>query len=206
MRAGPRSNFSMLPSLVRFRMILLLDDGATFDAVSADPEVAEAYRSRGLALTRSSVSRIKGCKEYKEVVEKRRKQQLGIRADQLTTALLRDSHALETVSDRVKVELMKAVRIFPTQSLFGQAVRSASRNEARSRVILPRSSVILMRNNLQKHRELRSFRCITRTGSRSRIVSSCGDPFCKSTDSRNASQRLSAQMISKNIKNPVFRM
>ena len=63
MRAGPRSNFSMLPSLVRFRMILLLDDGATFDAVSADPEVAEAYRSRGLALTRSSVSRIKGCKE-----------------------------------------------------------------------------------------------------------------------------------------------
>lgn len=109
MRAGPRSNFSMLPSLVRFRMILLLDDGATFDAVSADPEVAEAYRSRGLALTRSSVSRIKGCKEYKEVVEKRRKQQLGIRADQLTTALLRDSHALETVSDRVKVELMKAV-------------------------------------------------------------------------------------------------
>lgn len=109
MRAGPRSNFSMLPSLVRFRMILLLDDGATFDAVSADPEVAEAYRSRGLALTRSSVSRIKGCKEYKEVVEKRRKQQFGIRADQLTTALLRDSHALETVSDRVKVELMKAV-------------------------------------------------------------------------------------------------
>ena len=43
-------------------------------------------------------------------------------------------------------------------------------------------------------------------GSRSRIVSSCGDPFCKSTDSRNASQKLSAQMISKNIKNPVFRM
>ena len=109
MRTGPRSSFSLLPSQVRFRMIFLLDDGATFDAVAADPEIAEAYRSRGLTLTRSSVSRIKTCKEFKEIVGKRRKQQLDIRADQLTTALLRDSHVLETVSDRVKVELMKAV-------------------------------------------------------------------------------------------------
>ena len=109
MRAGPRSNFSMLPSAVRWKIIFLIDDGATFEAVSNDPEIAAEYKKRGLRLTAPAMSGIKKSKEYLEVTAARRKKQLAERSDQLTTALLRDAGTLETVSDQVRVSLMKAV-------------------------------------------------------------------------------------------------
>ena len=109
MRAGPRSNFLLLPFPLRCKIIFMIDDGATFAAVSGDPEVAEEYRKRGLRLTASAMTGIKKSREFRELTAKRRKSQLANRSDQLAAALLRDTGELETVSDRAKVALVKAV-------------------------------------------------------------------------------------------------
>ena len=110
MRTGPRSNFSLLPFPLRCKMIFLLDDGATFDGLQNDPEVREEYAKRGLKLTASAVTRIKKSREYQEITAKRRKKQLADQSEQITSALLRDAGELDTVSDQVKVSLLRLVQ------------------------------------------------------------------------------------------------
>lgn len=107
---GPRSSFSLLPFPLRCKIILMLQDGATFQAVADDPEIAEEYKKRGLRLTSPAVSGIRKCAEYRELAAKRREKQLSIQADQFTTALLKDSCELETVSEQVKVTLLRLVQ------------------------------------------------------------------------------------------------
>lgn len=109
MRAGPRSNFSMLPFSLRLKIIFMIDDGATFEAVANDPEIAGEYKKRGLRLTAPAMSGIKKSKEYQEVTAARRRKQLADRSSQLTTALLRDAGTLETVSDQARVKLIQAL-------------------------------------------------------------------------------------------------
>ena len=110
MRAGPRSNFSMLPFSLRLKIIFMIDDGATFEAVSSDPEIAGEYRKRGLRLTAPAMSGIKKSQEYREMTAKRRQKQLADQSEQITTALLRDAGELDTVSDQVKVALLRLVQ------------------------------------------------------------------------------------------------
>ena len=110
MRAGPRSNFSMLPFPLRLKIIFMIDDGATFDAVANDPEIAGEYKKRGLRLTPPAMSGIKKSREYREMTAKRRQKQLADQSEQITTALLRDAGELDTVSDQVKVALLRLVQ------------------------------------------------------------------------------------------------
>ncbi len=110
MRAGPRSNFSMLPFSLRLKIIFMIDDGATFEAVSSDPEIAAEYKKRGLRLTAPAMSGIKKSREYREMTAKRRQKQLADQSEQITTALLRDAGELDTVSDQVKVALLRLVQ------------------------------------------------------------------------------------------------
>lgn len=110
MRAGPRSNFSMLPFPLRLKIIFMIDDGATFDAVANDPEIAGEYKKRGLRLTAPAMSGIKKSQEYREMTAKRRQKQLSDQSEQITTALLRDAGELDTVSDQVKVALLRLVQ------------------------------------------------------------------------------------------------
>lgn len=110
MRAGPRSNFSMLPFSLRLKIIFMIDDGATFEAVSSDPEIAAEYKKRGLRLTAPAMSGIKKSQEYREMTAKRRQKQLADQSEQITTALLRDAGELDTVSDQVKVALLRLVQ------------------------------------------------------------------------------------------------
>lgn len=109
MRTGPRSNFSMLPAALRWKIIFMIDDGATFEAVANDQEIAGEYKKRGLRLTAPAMSGIKKSKEYQEVTAARRRKQLADRSSQLTTALLRDAGTLETVSDQARVKLIQAL-------------------------------------------------------------------------------------------------
>ena len=110
MRAGPRSNFSMLPFPLRLKIIFMIDDGATFDAVANDPEIAGEYKKRGLRLTPPAMSGIKKSQEYREMTAKRRQKQLADQSEQITTALLRDAGELDTISDQVKVALLRLVQ------------------------------------------------------------------------------------------------
>ena len=95
----------MLPAALRWKIIFMIDDGATFEAVANDPEIAGEYKKRGLRLTAPAMSGIKKSKEYQEVTAARRRKQLADRSSQLTTALLRDAGELDTVSDQVKSDL-----------------------------------------------------------------------------------------------------
>lgn len=110
MRAGPRSNFSLLPFPLRCKIIFMIDDGATFDAVANDPEIAGEYKKRGLRLTPPAMSGIKKSQEYREMTAKRRQKQLADQSEQITTALLRDAGELDTISDQVKVALLRLVQ------------------------------------------------------------------------------------------------
>ena len=109
MSTGPMSNFSMLPAALGWKIIFMIDDGATFEAVANDPEIAGEYKKRGLRLTAPAMSGIKKSKEYQEVTAARRRKQLADRSSQLTTALLRDAGTLETVSDQARVKLIQAL-------------------------------------------------------------------------------------------------
>nr|DAY22040.1 MAG TPA: hypothetical protein [Caudoviricetes sp.] len=99
----------MLPAALRWKIIFMIDDGATFEAVANDPEIAGEYKKRGLRLTAPAMSGIKKSKEYQEVTAARRRKQLADRSSQLTTALLRDAGTLETVSDQARVKLIQAL-------------------------------------------------------------------------------------------------
>lgn len=68
--AGNRSNYSLMPFDVRFKICTLLHDGATAEAVAREPEVAAAYERLGIKLNRSAVMRIKRCAEYKHICAK----------------------------------------------------------------------------------------------------------------------------------------
>ena len=92
-KAGPRSNFSLLEFPVRFKLIRLLHDGATCEAIAADPEIAAAYAARGLKLTRSALSRIKSFREYKEITAQRLKAAQSHEADRLAAAVLHEQQA-----------------------------------------------------------------------------------------------------------------
>lgn len=109
-KTGPRSNFSLLEFPVRFKLIRLLHDGATCEAIAADPEIAAAYAARGLKLTRSALSRIKQCREYKDITAQRLKAAQSHEADRLITAFLKENGALETIAEQTKVALLKLVR------------------------------------------------------------------------------------------------
>ena len=100
----------MLPAALRWKIIFMIDDGATFEAVANDQEIAGEYKKRGLRLTAPAMSGIKKSKEYQEVTAARRRKQLADRSSQLTTALLRDAGELDTVSDQVKVALLRLVQ------------------------------------------------------------------------------------------------
>jgi hypothetical protein len=54
--AKQRNNVAKLPAEARFRVSQLLDDGATYDAIRADAEVAAACEARKLALHNNSIA------------------------------------------------------------------------------------------------------------------------------------------------------
>ena len=109
-KTGPRSNFSLLEFPVRFKLIRLLHDGATCEAITADPEIAAAYAARGLKLTRSALSRIKSCREYKEITAQRLKAAQSHEADRLAAAVLHEQQATHAIGEQAALELMTAIR------------------------------------------------------------------------------------------------
>lgn len=109
-KTGPRSNFSLLEFPVRFKLIRLLHDGATCEAIAADPEIAAAYAARGLKLTRSALSRIKSCREYKEITAQRLEAAQAHEADRLAAAMLHEQQATHAIGEQAALELMTAIR------------------------------------------------------------------------------------------------
>lgn len=107
---GPRSTFSLLPFDLRFKIISMIQDGKTCRAIGADPEAAKGYEAIGAEWNRSAMTRIKKSKEYKDIADRRIKEQLTAKSDRIASALLKENSSLESVSEQVKVALLKLVQ------------------------------------------------------------------------------------------------
>lgn len=107
---GPRSTFSLLNFDLRFRVISMIQDGKTCRAIGADPEVVKGYEVIGAEWNRSAMTRIKKSKEYKDIADRRIKERLTAKSDRIASALLRENASLESISEQVKVALLKLVQ------------------------------------------------------------------------------------------------
>ena len=107
---GPRSHFSLLPFSVRFKLIRLLHDGATFEAIASEKDISLAYAQKGLNLTRSALSRIRKCAEYRQITAQRVQAIQAHEADRITSELIREQELTSTMGEQAALELMNTIR------------------------------------------------------------------------------------------------
>jgi len=107
---GSRSNYSLLPYAVRYKICCLLHDGATAEAVANEPEIKAAYTRLGTALKRSAVTRLKRSKEYQAIIAKRSEFRRAQEEEDLAAAMLREMGSAETIAESVKIDLLNLVK------------------------------------------------------------------------------------------------
>ena len=108
--AGPRNNYSRLPWAVRCRVLSLLYDGAEYDEIRRDPEVAAACRERGLTLHNATFLAVRKCEEYKDFGRKAMSYKAAQDADRIAAGVLNASGAQADLTDVARYELARAVR------------------------------------------------------------------------------------------------
>ena len=109
-RTKPPSQFGRLPFRLRYRIACLLLEGATSQAVLANPEVAGPLNALGLNLTAAAVARFKNTREFRIIAEEREKVHLAYEEVRLSAALLRDCEATSAIAEELKIDLLKLVR------------------------------------------------------------------------------------------------
>ena len=108
--AGPRNNYSRLPWQVRCRILSLLYDGAEYDEIRRDPEVAAACAERKLTLHNATFLAVRKCEEYKEFGRKAQSYAAAQSADRIAAGVLNASGAQSDLTDVARYELARAVR------------------------------------------------------------------------------------------------
>ena len=71
---GPRNNYSRLPWSIRSKILSLLHDGAEYEEIRNDKEIAAALSERNLKLHATTFQAIKKSKEYSEYIASAKKQ------------------------------------------------------------------------------------------------------------------------------------
>ncbi len=66
MSAKPRNNYAKLPWEIRKRVLRLLLDGAEYEAIRRDPEVAAACAARGLSLHNTTFAAVRRSDDYRK--------------------------------------------------------------------------------------------------------------------------------------------
>lgn len=66
MSAKPRNNYAKLPWEIRKRVLRLLLDGAEYEAIRQDPEVAAACAARGLSLHNTTFAAVRRSDDYRK--------------------------------------------------------------------------------------------------------------------------------------------
>ena len=108
--AGPRNNYSRLPWAVRCRILNLLWDGAEYDEIRSDPEVAAACKERNLTLHNATFLAVRKCEEYKEFGRKALSYKAAQDADRIAAGVLNTSGAQADLTDVARYEISRAVR------------------------------------------------------------------------------------------------
>ena len=108
--AGPRNNYSRLPWAVRCRVLSMLYDGAEYDEIRRDPEVAAACKERNLVLHNATFLAVRKCEEYKAFGRKAQSYAAARDADRIAAGVLNTSGAQADLTDVARYELARAVR------------------------------------------------------------------------------------------------
>ena len=108
--AGPRNNYSRLPWAVRCRVLSLLYDGAEYDEIRRDREVAAACKERNLTLHNATFLAVRKCEEYKEFGRKALSYKAAQDADRIAAGVLNTSGAQSDLTDVARYEISRAVR------------------------------------------------------------------------------------------------
>lgn len=66
MSAKPRNNYAKLPWAIRKRVLRLIFDGAEYEAIRRDPEVAAACAARGLTLHNTTFAAVRNSDDYRK--------------------------------------------------------------------------------------------------------------------------------------------
>ena len=78
MKPKPRNNYSRLPWEVRSRILGMLHDGAEYDDIRADAEIAAELQKRNLNLHNTTFQAIRRSEEYRKTPpRKKRKRSRG---------------------------------------------------------------------------------------------------------------------------------
>lgn len=110
MEAKPRNNYSRLPWEIRSRILGMLHDGAEYDDIRADAEIAAELRKRNLSLHNTTFLAIRRSDEYKSYVERATEDSAAKKAEAITRAVLENNDALGSVTDLARYELAKLIR------------------------------------------------------------------------------------------------
>lgn len=108
--SGPRNNYSRLPWAIRCRILNLLWDGAEYDEIRRDPEVAAACAERDLTLHNATFLAVRKCEEYKEFGRKAMSFKAAQDADRIAAGVLNASGAQADLTDVARYEISRAVR------------------------------------------------------------------------------------------------
>lgn len=110
MEAKPRNNYSRLPWEIRSRILGMLHNGAEYDDIRSDAEIAAELRKRKLILHNTTFLAIRRCDEYKSYVERATEDSAAKKAEAITRAVLENNDALGSVTDLARYELAKLIR------------------------------------------------------------------------------------------------
>ena len=108
--AGPRSNYSRLPQSVRSRILYLRHDGADYDEIRKDPEIAAACKERGFTLNNSTFLSNAFKRDLADFSERARTDEAARRADKIAQSVIASDNSLEDLTDVARYELGKEIR------------------------------------------------------------------------------------------------
>jgi hypothetical protein len=103
--ARPRNNITRLPAGIRLRICELLDDGATYDAIRADAEIAAACQ--GIELHNSTFGAYRESAEFAEFCERRRAWADESDRDRMAAAMINADGGLRDMTDVAAYELVR---------------------------------------------------------------------------------------------------
>lgn len=109
MSARPRNNLARLPQPVRYRICQMLDDGETYEAIRAEPEIAAELEKRGLALHSTTFLAYRESAEYRSYCETRRRVGEEIEERRMAAYLVTQEGGADAIANVASFELMRLV-------------------------------------------------------------------------------------------------
>lgn len=167
MAARQRNNIARLPQAVRYRIAELLDDGATYDEIREDADVAAELAKRGLALHSTTFLAYRESAEFDEYRRSRRKFSEEIERRKMSAFLVEHEGGADAMANAATFELLRIVfkKLEDAEQLDPKELAAASgalaayqrnrisetSNEAKAREAMYQAQIAELRQKLAKY-------------------------------------------------------